>query len=82
MERVQSRVFAYSVRNSIRAVYFENVSFLKLRELKSLLKNFRLFSEMLDGLRSESDEFKSERLKKLVNYKEDGGLMPYLEEAI
>lgn len=27
MERTQSKVFAYSVRNSIRAVFFENVSF-------------------------------------------------------
>lgn len=27
MERTISKVFAYSVRNSIRAVYFENISF-------------------------------------------------------
>lgn len=27
MERTISKVFAYSVRNSVRAVYFENISF-------------------------------------------------------
>ena len=82
MERIQSKVFAYSVRNSIRAVFFENVSFQKLRELKSLLKNFREFSEIIEPLRIESESFKSERLRQLVRFKEEGGLLPYLEEAI
>lgn len=82
MERLQSKVFAYSVRNSVRAVFFENVSFQKLRELKSLLKHFRDFSEIIEPLRVESESFKSERLRQLVRYKEEGGLLPYLEEAI
>lgn len=82
MERTQSKVFAYSVRNSVRAVFFENVSFQKLRELKCLLKNFHEFGEIIEPLRVESEEFKSERLRQLVRYKEEGGLLPYLEEAI
>ena len=27
LERTMSKVFAYSVRNSVRAIYFENVNF-------------------------------------------------------
>ena len=82
MERMQAKVFAYSVRNSIRAVFFENVSFQKLRELKSLLRNFHDFAEIIEPLRVESESFKSQRLKQLVRYKEENGLMPQLEEAI
>ena len=63
MERLQAKVFAYSVRNQVKAVYFENVSFQKLRELKSLLRNFRDFSEIIEPLRQESENFKSDRLR-------------------
>ena len=82
MERMMSKVFTYSVRTSVKAVYFENVSFQKLRELKSLLRNFREFSQIIEPLRQESESFKSKRLTNLCRYVEEGGLLPYLEEAI
>ena len=50
--------------------------------MKSLLRNFREFSQIIEPLRQESESFKSERLTKLCRSIEEGGLLPYLEEAI
>ena len=43
MERIITKVFTYSIKSSVKAIYFENVSFNKLREMKCLLKAFSQF---------------------------------------
>lgn len=82
LERIITKVFSYSVKNAVKAIYFENVSFSKLRELKQLLKHFRELPDIIDTLRCKAHNFKSERLKNLVTFESEGGMMPWLEDAI
>ena len=77
-----SKVFTYSIRTQVKAIYFENVSFQKLWELKQLLKYFRDFSKIIEPLRQASESFKSDRLRLLVRFIEEGGLLPFLDDAI
>jgi DNA mismatch repair protein MSH6 len=77
-----AKVFTYSIRTQVKAIYFENVSFQKLQELKRLLSFFKQFAHMIEPLRQASEAFKSERLRSLVRYREESGMMPFLEDAI
>lgn len=37
LEKMLAKVFVYSVRNTAKAVHFEQVEFLKLKEFKQLI---------------------------------------------
>jgi hypothetical protein len=41
LERLLAKVFTYSVKDSTKAVMFENVSYLKLIEFRDLLTHFK-----------------------------------------
>lgn len=41
LEKRLSKIYTYSIRHSVKAIYFENISFTKLKEFKSLLKTFK-----------------------------------------
>jgi DNA mismatch repair ATPase MutS len=40
LERVLNRLYTYSIKKKFTAVYFQNVSFQKINELRSVLISF------------------------------------------
>lgn len=87
IERMMNKLFTYSVRQNVRAIYFENISFQKLKEFKFLLRNFKEIKRLIEPLQKMmmKSSFKSERLRRLITVKygsDSDGLLPYLDEAI
>ncbi|TNV85716.1 hypothetical protein FGO68_gene17605 [Halteria grandinella] len=92
IERMMNKLFTYSVRQNVKAIYFENISFQKLKEFKMLLKNFKEIPRLLEPLRMivEKGQCKSQRFQRLLTVKEDNeldddpsqGLLPFLDQAI
>ena len=62
LERLLAKVFTYSIKHRIKAIYFEDVSLRKLTEFRTLLKALANSSEYLKDLVAVKDEFKSTRL--------------------
>jgi len=60
----------------VEAIYFEDVSLSKMREFKQLLDCFKDMGKTLEDLTKVKDQLKSNRLKLLLEYEEEGGLMP------
>ena len=60
----------------MEAIYFEDVSLSKMREFKQLLDCFKDMGKTLEDLTKVKDQLKSNRLKLLLEYEEEGGLMP------
>jgi len=77
---VMNKLFTYSVRQNVRAIYFENISFMKLKEFRFLLRNFKEIPRIIDPLLQA--RLKSPRLVRLLTPKEEGGLLPTLDDAI
>lgn len=63
LEKLLARIFAYSVKHRIKAIYFEDVSLIKMKEFRELLKAFKRTEEILGALMAKRDEFTSKRLK-------------------
>ena len=68
LERLLSKLFTYSVRDSVKAVSFQNIHHQKLREYKLLLQHFRDIDVILKPLRAIRSKLKSDRLKQLLHY--------------
>lgn len=66
LEKLLARIFAYSVKHRIKAIYFEDVSLIKMKEFRELLKAFKRTEEILGALMAKRDEFTSKRLKQLL----------------
>ena len=60
----------------MEAIYFEDVSLSKMREFKQLLDCFKDMGKTLEDLTKVKDQLKSNRLKLLLEFEEEGGLMP------
>jgi len=84
LEKLLSRIFSYSVKNQVKAIYFENVSLVKLREFKTLLSAFKNLKNVIAPIAKKKGEFRSKRLRDLMtlNSAEEPGLFPDLREAI
>ena len=83
LEKLLARIFAYSIKHRVRAIYFEDVSLRKLKEFRTLLAALRRTEEILGGLMAKRECFTSDRLRGLLtpdNVSPDG-LFPsrYLE---
>lgn len=76
LEKQLAKVFADSVKHSVKAIYFEDVNLAKMKDFRVLLKVFKDLSNILEGFRNVSDELKSTRLASLVNFQSDCGLVP------
>jgi len=50
IERMMNKIFTYSIRSNVKAIYFENISFNKLKEFRFLLRNFREIRRLIDPL--------------------------------
>jgi hypothetical protein len=50
LEKLLARIFTYSIKHSVEAIYFEDVSLSKMREFKSLLDCFKNLDRTLEDL--------------------------------
>ena len=76
LEKLLAKLYTYSVKHKVKAIYFENVSLIKLREFRVILRHFKGLSELVNSLSSILKSFKSERLHQLLTLDVDGGLFP------
>jgi len=78
LEKLLAKVFTYSIKHRVKAVYFEDVSLIKLREFRTLLMTLEDLPRLLQPLVSRVDEFKSLRLRSLLlTDKEQDGMFPH-----
>lgn len=90
IEKLLAKIFTYSIKQRVKAIYFEDVSLLKMKEFRMLLKTLRQLEEILSPLIKRKDEFKSVRLRTLLTFEDDAtsqlgaaGMFPKsLEEEI
>jgi len=76
LEKLLAKIYTYSVRHRVKAIYFENVSLQKLKEFRTLLRHFKALDDMVASLRGKRDQFRSPRLRALLTDDCDGGLFP------
>lgn len=76
LEKLLAKLYTYSVKHKVKAIYFENVSLIKLREFRIILRHFKGLSELVSSLSNKLKSFKSERLHQLLSLDRDGGLFP------
>ena len=84
LEKLLAKIFTYSIKHKVKAIYFEDVSLIKMKEFRSLLKCLGGVRDTLSGMLrlNESGKLRSERLKTLLTTRsenekgEEGGLMP------
>ena len=75
MEKLLAKIFTYSIQHSVQAIiYYQNVSYTKMKEFKILLDCFENIEKTLEDLIEIKQKFKSKRLLMLLNNK--GGLLP------
>ena len=68
LEKLLAKIFTYSIKHKVKAIYFEDVSLIKMKEFRTLLKVFKGIRDTLSGyLRlNETGKLRSERLKTLL----------------
>lgn len=52
LEKLLAKIFTYSIKHSVKAIYFEDVSLQKMREFRTLLVCFKNMTETIDSLRT------------------------------
>jgi hypothetical protein len=40
LEKLLAKIFTYSIKHKVNAIYFEDVSLIKMKEFRTLLKTF------------------------------------------
>ena len=68
IEKLLARLFTYSIKHKVKAIYFEDVSLIKMKEFRTVLKVFSGIRNTLLGLSrlNEQGKLRSERLKVLL----------------
>lgn len=74
LEKLLAKLYTYSVKHKVKAIYFENVSLNKLREFRTLCRTLRSLPELIASV--DAKKFRSERLRTLLIPDVDGGLYP------
>ena len=67
LERLLAKIFAYSIKHKVKAIYFEDVSLVKMKEFRTLLKTLREIPVILAPIMGRVEQYKSERLKNLLS---------------
>jgi len=52
LEKLLAKLYTYSVKHKVKAIYFENVSLIKLREFRTVLRHFKGLAEIVSSLTS------------------------------
>lgn len=76
LEKLLARIFSYSVKHRIQAIYFEDVSLSKMKEFRQLLRSLRTIPDTLNVLRKLCVDFNSKRLKQLLIDDTQNGMYP------
>jgi hypothetical protein len=76
LEKLLAKLYTYSVKHKVKAIYFENVSLIKLREFRTVLRHFKSLAEIVSSLTNKMKDFKSQRLHELLTMDAKGGLFP------
>jgi len=50
LERLLAKLYTYSVKHKVKAIYFENVSLNKLKEFRVLLRHFKSLDDLVSTL--------------------------------
>lgn len=80
LEKLLAKIFTYSIKHSVKAIYFEDVSLQKMKEFRTLINCFKNIDNTIESLTSlrRREELKSARLQALISTKDEDeqGLMP------
>ena len=49
LEKLLAKIFTYSIKHSVKAIYFEDVSLQKMKEFRLLLNSFKALDSTLDS---------------------------------
>ena len=52
LEKLLAKIFTYSIKHHVKAIYFEDVSLQKMKEFRTLLTCFRDVTRTVDSLRT------------------------------
>ena len=83
LEKLLAKIFTYSIKHRCKAVYFEDVSLIKMKEFRQLLNTMSQLPTILTPLMNRVNDFKSSRLKHLLTSNKQGeedenvGLFPH-----
>ena len=86
LEKLLAKIFTYSIKHSVKAIYFEDVSLQKMKEFRTLITCFKNIGSTIDSIRGLMlrGELRSPLLLAYVSTKDEmeGGLYPErIEEA-
>ena len=76
LEKLLAKLYTYSVKHRVKAIYFENVSLIKLKEFRLVLRQMKSLADVVSNLTDKSRQFKSKRLVSLLTPNSQGGLFP------
>ena len=51
LEKLLAKIFTYSIKHSVKAIYFEDISLQKMREFRTLLNCFKNVTKTIESLR-------------------------------
>lgn len=79
LEKLLAKIFTYSIKHSVKAIYFEDVSLQKMKEFRLLLNTFKTMDQTLESflkLKRSGSLNENGRLFSLLHPTEEGGLLP------
>ena len=76
LEKLLARIFSYSIKHSVKAIYFEDVTVQKMRDFRTLLNSFKEMPALIEPLTNIAAKLNSSRLKVLCTLDTEGGLLP------
>ena len=65
LEKLLAKIFSYSIKHSVKAIYFEDVSMQKMRDYRTLLNCFKEMPALIEPLTDIAAKINSPRLKVL-----------------
>lgn len=75
LEKLLAKIYTYSIKHSVKAVYFEDVSLIKMKEFRQLLQVLKNVEHTIESLRNlwGQNLLKSERLIALITSRAETG---------
>lgn len=59
LEKLLAKLYTYSVKHKVKAIYFENVSLNKLKEFRVILRHFKALRDLISSFQGKKGQFKS-----------------------
>lgn len=79
LEKLLAKIYSYSIKHHVKAIYFEDISLQKMKDYRALLACFRNMQDILGSF----TDVKSKRLQLLLTFDSDDGLVPSgIEQAV